>query len=81
MMTPEAIAQAHDTLVRLLEAAKSLDQTALQYVSAALDVLCWILEHEHNPNFGPNHVRMERALQILRREEQATAAPAAGTVQ
>ncbi|MGH9665770.1 MAG: hypothetical protein ACRD9L_15195 [Bryobacteraceae bacterium] len=82
MITHDAAEQAHQTLVKLLEIPRPIEPIALHYISAALDVLCWVLEHPHNPNFADNLSRLERAVEA-RRQEDLSAAPTAagGTVQ
>lgn len=59
MMTQEKIDKAqryHDVLVALVtgEIELGYSQEAKDKAHAALDVLCWILDHDHNKEFVDN---------------------------
>lgn len=75
MINRERVEQAHELLCWTLDArtATAVDQTASRYLSAALDVLCWLLEHEHNPNFEDNLERIRQAFEDAARRGEITA--------
>lgn len=66
----EQIQQAHDTLLRVVEDDTLFDQcvnSSMQpAVKAYVDVLCWILKHDHNVKFpaclGTIELRMKQLL-------------------
>jgi hypothetical protein len=48
----EQIQRAHDQLVGiLLDLPVQLEPAVLEQAHAAADVLCWVLEHDHNKSF------------------------------
>lgn len=56
MRTPEEIQHAHDILIAVIldEAPYPRTEEQEKEIVAALDVLCWILGHNHNENFQSN---------------------------
>lgn len=67
MRQREDIQKAHDILTQILcggipnPFAHDEDPEKAQVaLVAAADVLCWILEHDHNRNFGMNLANIER---------------------
>ena len=50
------IARAHDILLAALngEIGQMPDEASENALQGALDVLCWVLGHEHNQNFAAN---------------------------
>lgn len=63
MLNQAHVEQAHDALIAVLETERiPMDPAASQYISACLDVLCWLLEHAHNPNFERNLAMIAAAL-------------------
>lgn len=62
----DEIVRAHDLLVGILvgELREVVESSpdGLRSIAAAADVLCWLLGHEHNQNFGGNLARLEVSL-------------------
>lgn len=56
MRSQEEVQAAHDRLVAILlgELPNPFANTPQPMLAAAVDVLCWILRHEHNPHFENN---------------------------
>jgi hypothetical protein len=70
LRTADELQRAHDILASLV-----LDERMMRFVCptlrdtqnviATLNVLCWVLKHDHNPNFGEMIDRLEAALREL----------------
>ena len=62
MKSEEEIQRAHDLLAgfRLGDVPHDLGPREMTTLTTALDVLCWVLEHEHNLAFIDNLVKLER---------------------
>lgn len=59
------IQRAHDLLVGCLTDPRlkdKLPEGAAKVAAAQADVLCWVLEHQHNPRFGEELRLVEAAL-------------------
>lgn len=56
MRSEQEIYKAHDMLSAIMseEVPHPFDAEVLLGMHAALDVLCWVLEHPHNPTFPAN---------------------------
>lgn len=56
MRDREEIQRAHDLLVGIIlgDAPMPLSDEERKIVSANVDVLCWVLEHDHNRTFATN---------------------------
>jgi hypothetical protein len=69
--TKEEIQRAHDILAALIlqEVPLRLDPEALQRIHGSADVLCWLLDHEHNRSFQNNLERIEAAFKEMNIEE------------
>lgn len=54
MRSFDEVQYAHDTLwaIHTGEVELPLDETAIKAVEISLNVLCWVLKHEHNKMFG-----------------------------
>jgi hypothetical protein len=65
MRSPDEIQQAHDRLHPLVtgEVLLPLGVGEQQALRAALDVLCWVLDHDHNRTFSTNLVLLDQMLQ------------------
>jgi hypothetical protein len=63
------VQRAHDLLVslaldeKLLQAAVTLESRP--YILYALNVLCWVLKHDHNVSFALSLTKLEAALKGL----------------
>jgi len=66
MRTPDEIQKAHDVLWSVLmnETPVTLFGDSEIGAHAALDVLCWILRHDHNKAFEEN---LEKLLEEIKR--------------
>lgn len=55
--------RAHDILSALVtgEIQVTLDDRSRAAAHAALDALCWVLRHDHNPHFAENLAGIEKA--------------------
>lgn len=64
MRSQDELQRAHDLLVGILlgEIPIVVDERERPLMTAATDVLCWALRHEHNRNFEFNLQEFERAL-------------------
>lgn len=66
---PLEIQRAHDMLVawRLGEVPDIVegDSRSIVAMKAALDVLCWVLDHDHNKAFGENLETINTTLENL----------------
>lgn len=65
MKTEAEIQRAHDILLAVL--LKDVpnpfkDEGSIKGLNAAASVLCWVLEHDHNPQFPKNLEQIERYL-------------------
>jgi hypothetical protein len=75
MKSEAEIIRAHDALVGLLlqEVPLEIDARIRMAMHAQADVLCWVLEHDHNKNFGRNLEgllkRLEAAGYVLHRKD------------
>ena len=59
------IQRAHDIFVAVIRKETPpirLDQMQLNALQVAVDTLCWVLYHDHNPAFADNLALIERAL-------------------
>ena len=56
LKSEEEIQRAHDAIAAIVLREVDFDYPpgALQAAHHCLDVLCWILNHDHNPAFGDN---------------------------
>ena len=56
------IQRAHDLLVgiTLQEGPTANGKAKPVNIAIAASVLCWVLEHDHNPTFGDNLARLEK---------------------
>jgi hypothetical protein len=59
------IQRAHDILEAVVrgEVNVSVDDESRAHIFGALDVLCWVLHHDHNHTFPSNLARIERAME------------------
>lgn len=70
------IQRAHDLIVPVLlgDVKVKLDERAKLVMHAAADVLCWVLDHDHNDAFAQNIEQLEQKLKekgfILERGDQ-----------
>ena len=78
MRSPEEIQHAHDLLVGLItgDIPNPVPPEQMPVVNGACDVLCWLLEHSHNPTFADNLRNLENSLRdcgvvLERRNPQA----------
>jgi len=62
MRDPVEIQRAHDLLIPVLlgEIELPIDEADKRSLQAAVDVLCWVLRHDHNDAFATNLKRIER---------------------
>lgn len=62
LKSEEEIQRAHDTLWSLVtgEIAIASTRGTIQAAHCALDVLCWILNHDHNKSFQANLDEIQR---------------------
>ena len=60
----EKIQMAHDILwaVHRGEVTIPLDSESKRAIHTALDVLCWVLKHEHNTSFADNLFLLSEAI-------------------
>ena len=65
MKTHADIQYAHDLCIGIVlgETSGKFDKQVLERLHIAADVLCWVLEHEHNQTFQKN---MDNLLEYLR---------------
>jgi hypothetical protein len=64
-MRPECqIQAAHDCLAAIVlgEVSCPGGEDTRDAIHAALDVLCWVLEHDHNPHFARNLGKIQAEL-------------------
>jgi hypothetical protein len=56
MRTKDEIIRAHDTLVSILAGETDVSANPEEQIvlAAGLDALCWVLGHDHNPQFESN---------------------------
>ena len=57
MKSEAELQRAHDLFVALITgdvALPSMSPNAMRNVHSAADVLCWVLDHEHNSTFACN---------------------------
>lgn len=61
MKTELEIQRAHDILVEIIlkRAPNPFEEDAMPFLLANAAVLCWILDHDHNPAFGENLVKIQ----------------------
>jgi len=61
MKSPLEIQRAHDQLVGIVlqEVPLPIDVSEHRLMRAALDVLCWVLDHDHNVAFAENLTMLE----------------------
>lgn len=64
MRNEDEVAMAHDTLVAILlgKIPNPLEGRDINLMATAADVLCWILNHEHNDHFQKNLDFINQAL-------------------
>ena len=64
MKTPMQIQRVHDAIVPVLcgELPVRLSGHDRLYFAAVASVLCWILEHDHNPSFARELESLEQNL-------------------
>jgi len=66
MKTTDEIYRAHDMLTAILlrevPSPFGNDTKAQTMLTSACDVLCWVLEHDHNQHFADNLRRIEEFL-------------------
>jgi len=59
------IQRAHDILVGVIRGETPpilMDEAGRNGMQAAIDTLCWVLHHDHNPAFSDNLAKVEAAL-------------------
>lgn len=58
------VQQAHDALLPLVTGEVKVDMSARQelIMRASVDVLCWVLQHDHNQAFGDNLAELRQQL-------------------
>lgn len=81
MKSRDDIQRAHDTLVAQVtgEVPFLFDESARLPMRAALDVLCWVLGHDHNVSFAHVLENLDAGLRDLGYELKRADAPAAVT--
>jgi hypothetical protein len=54
MKTLKEVQKAHDSLVMIIlgDVPNVMKEEEMVQLRSAASVLCWVLEHEHNPTFG-----------------------------
>jgi hypothetical protein len=64
MKAESDIQRTHDLLVGIIlkEIPAVFDPQLLDHINIAASVLCWVLEHQHNPTFGQNIAKLEADL-------------------
>lgn len=64
MKSEKEIQRAHDVLIGVIlrEAKVEASEGDKQRLVACCNVLCWVLEHEHNPGFAKLLGEVERAI-------------------
>jgi hypothetical protein len=65
MRDENEIQRAHDILVAVITKqtpAIRMDEMSRQGMHAAIDVLCWVLRHDHNSHFPDNLAKIEDAI-------------------
>lgn len=69
MKTGDEIQRAHDLLVGIVLDSELFDQLVNaddhQGLICSLDVLCWVLGHDHNTSFAQNIRKLELRLEAL----------------
>jgi hypothetical protein len=68
MRNEDEVQRAHDLLKALIlsEVPNPYpDEDHLAALTPVLDVLCWVLRHDHNQTFAVNLQRVEKALERL----------------
>lgn len=62
----QQIQRAHDILIEVVTGRVAIDagegSVPLWSLHAALDVLCWALQHDHNSAFAENLAKVERLI-------------------
>lgn len=60
------IQNAHDILVgiKLGHVHVGLDDGGMDSLTAALDALCWVLEHDHNTTFAKNLDELQQEIEV-----------------
>jgi hypothetical protein len=65
----DEIQHAHDVLAFIVTTPKLrkalVKEDAVDRLTAALDVLCWMLRHDHNRTFASNLARLENAMATM----------------
>jgi len=65
MKSADELQLAHDTLAGIVTGEvrlPSLDRRARERLHAALDVLCWVMEHDHNVAFAENLAKLRKEI-------------------
>jgi len=66
MRSLDEVQRAHDMLIGIVLdqalLAKAVNPKDLPFIVAALDVLCWLLHHDHNVSFAKNIAVIEARL-------------------
>jgi hypothetical protein len=67
MKTQDEIQRAHDILAAIIlkEVPLQVKDEQMEGLLGSADVLCWMLEHEHNKSFQENLKRIEDAFQKM----------------
>jgi hypothetical protein len=73
MRSKEEIERAYNLMLGVVIPAskESPDEATMFAIAAMLDVLCWLLRHDHPTNFGELLAVAERKLAMLDEEEAA----------
>ena len=67
MLSEDEIIRAHDTLLSVLNGdvpCEFADAEQKMIINAALDTLCWVLGHTHNPQFQKNLKMIREQLRV-----------------
>jgi hypothetical protein len=65
MRSPDEIQWAHDLLTAFVTGEVPhaiIDEASMEHLQSSLDVLCWVLDHEHVDAFPRNIARLEAIL-------------------
>jgi hypothetical protein len=67
MKTQDEIQRAHDILAAIIlkEVPLQVKDEQMERLLGSADVLCWMLEHEHNKSFQENLKRIEDTFQQM----------------
>lgn len=67
MRDEQTLQRAHDQLLGILlgDVPLEISDEQRRHMHAAADVLCWILDHDHNQSFASNLQKLEEACKEL----------------